>query len=164
MPSSVLSVVNPMKNSTYSTELAQARLDALRALRDALAIADTPAEKRRAATAILKAPPPSEIDESLECFEDQNRATGSVAERPTGAERTQDSPAHTHPARTPLSSSPAPLLSSTSPTPSLSDQLRKLDIPGDFLSDYTDSLNNPASHIPAPLLAALRKPSRAPPR
>jgi hypothetical protein len=47
-------------NSTYTALLTELRIAALRALGETLATSDDPAEKRRAATAILRAPEPDE--------------------------------------------------------------------------------------------------------
>ena len=52
--------------SPYASELAHARLDALRTLVDALNQAETPEEKRRCAVAIFNAPDPSDLDDAIE--------------------------------------------------------------------------------------------------
>ena len=57
--------------SPYATTLAHARLDALRKLIAALDEADTPEEKRRCAVAIFNAPDPSDLDDEIECEEDE---------------------------------------------------------------------------------------------
>ena len=51
--------------SPYAQSLAHARLEALHALIEALRAADTPAEKRRCATALFNAPDPNDIDDCL---------------------------------------------------------------------------------------------------
>ena len=59
--------------SPYASELAFARLDALRTLIDALNEAESPEEKRRCAVAIFNAPDPCELDDEIELEdEDEN--------------------------------------------------------------------------------------------
>jgi hypothetical protein len=57
--------------SPYATELAHARLGALRELVDALNAAEDPAEKRRCAVAIFNAPDPCDIDDAIELDDDE---------------------------------------------------------------------------------------------
>ena len=57
--------------SPYATELAFARLDALRTLIDALNEAETPDEKRRCAVAIFNAPDPCDLDDEIELEDDK---------------------------------------------------------------------------------------------
>ncbi len=56
--------------SPYAEELANARLDALRTLLDALKQAETPDEKRRCAVAIFNAPDPCDLDDAIELDDD----------------------------------------------------------------------------------------------
>ncbi len=58
--------------SPYASELAHARLDALRTLVDALNEAETPEEKRRCAVAILSAPDPCDLDDEIELVDDED--------------------------------------------------------------------------------------------
>ncbi len=58
--------------SPYATELASARLNALRTLIDALNEADTPEEKRRCAVAIFNAPDPCNLDDEIELKDDED--------------------------------------------------------------------------------------------
>ena len=59
--------------SPYASELAHARLDALRTLVDALNQAETPEEKRRCAVAIFNAPDPSDLDDQIELVDDEDQ-------------------------------------------------------------------------------------------
>ena len=59
--------------SPYASELAHARLDALRTLVDALNQAETPEEKRRCAVAIFNAPDPSDLDDQIELVDDDDQ-------------------------------------------------------------------------------------------
>ena len=58
--------------SPYALELAEARLDALRTLIDALNEAETPDEKRRCAVAIFNAPDPCDLDDEIEVDDDDH--------------------------------------------------------------------------------------------
>ncbi len=58
--------------SPYASELARARLDALRALIDALNEAESPDEKRRCAVAIFNAPDPFDLDDEIEFKSDDD--------------------------------------------------------------------------------------------
>ncbi len=59
--------------SPYASELASARLDALRTLIDALNEAQTPDEKRRCAVAIFNAPDPCDLDDEIELEDDEGQ-------------------------------------------------------------------------------------------
>ncbi len=58
--------------SSYASELANARLNALRTLVDALKEAETPEEKRRCAVAIFNAPDPCDLDDEIELVDDED--------------------------------------------------------------------------------------------
>ena len=58
--------------SPYALELAEARLDALRTLIDALNEAETPEEKRRCAVAIFNTPDPCDYDDEIEVDDDDH--------------------------------------------------------------------------------------------
>ncbi len=92
--------------SIYAQTLAQARLDALRRLLEALNEANTPDEKRRCAVAILNAPDPCEVDDYVN--------TGGAAGSP--ASEIQTAP-HDFPSRT-QTPPPAPTNTSSSRAPS----------------------------------------------
>ncbi len=58
--------------SPYAETLANARIDAIKMLVDAMNDAEDPAEKRRCAVAILNAPEPNELDDEIEWTEDED--------------------------------------------------------------------------------------------
>ena len=58
--------------SHYSEKLACARYDALQVLIDAMRQADSPAEKRRCAVALLNAPDPCDLDNTIELIDDDD--------------------------------------------------------------------------------------------
>ncbi len=101
--------------SPYATELAEARLDALRTLIDALNEAETPDEKRRCAVAIFNAPDPCDLDDSIELEDDEDQKgddTEDDADIRADSEATEDS-AHSEP-------SPASTSHTTHPTSDIS--------------------------------------------
>ncbi len=77
--------------SPYATELASARLDALRTLIDALNEAETPDEKRRCAVAIFNAPDPCDLDDEIELEEDDETDEADENEENDESEADDDS-------------------------------------------------------------------------
>ena len=90
--------------SPYASELARSRLDALRALVDALHQAKSPDEKRRCAVAIFNAPDPCDLDEEIE-FSDDNDIENDLANIQNHRARSVSEPVESP------SSSPSPITS-----------------------------------------------------
>ena len=121
--------------SPYATELASARLDALRTLIDALNEAETPDEKRRCAVAIFNAPDPCELDDEIE-LEDDEHDEDDEDDNVTAEDEPSNNAADSQPEVQPDANAPAP----HDPAPALSAAILQhiSQIPPDILAQLTD--------------------------
>ena len=118
--------------SPYATELASARLNALRTLIDALNEAETPDEKRRCAVAIFNAPDPCNLDDEIELEDDEDDEDDNV----TAEDEPSNNAADSQPEVQPDANAPAP----HDPAPALSAAILQhiSQIPPDILAQLTD--------------------------